>query len=38
MEKYLNYESPEVEVIKVEVEKGFAESNPIVGGDDVMPG
>ena len=35
MEKYLSYEAPQVEVIEVEVEKGFATS---VGGDDVLPG
>ena len=30
MEKYLSYETPQVEVIEVEVEKGFAAS----GGTD----
>ena len=30
MEKYLNYETPQVEVIEVEVEKGFTAS----GGTD----
>lgn len=39
MEKeLLAYETPLVEVIEVEVEKGFAGSDPTVGGDDVMPG
>lgn len=33
------YETPQVEVIEVEVEKGFAASgDPTVGGDDVIPG
>lgn len=27
-EMYIKYEAPEVEVLEVEVEKGFAESDP----------
>lgn len=39
MEKYLNYETPQVEIIEVEIEKGFAVSgDPQVGGDNVIPG
>ena len=32
MEKYLNYETPQVEIIEVEVEKGFATSGDFGGG------
>ena len=36
MEKELSiYETPQVEVIEVEVEKGFVESNPEGSGDDM---
>ena len=38
MEKYLNYETPQVEIIEVEIEKGFAVSDTQVGGDNVIPG
>jgi hypothetical protein len=34
MEKFLNYETPQVEVLEVEVEKGFAGSD----GDDDLGG
>ena len=34
MEK-LTYEAPQVEVIEVEVEKGFATSNPGGRGEDI---
>lgn len=27
------YETPQVEVIEIEIEKGFANSNPELGGD-----
>ena len=33
MEKYLSYEAPQVEVIEVEVEKGFAGSENDFGGN-----
>lgn len=29
-----SYESPQVEIIEVEVEKGFANSDPAFGGED----
>ena len=32
MEKQ-SYESPQLEIIEVEIEKGFANSNPPVGGE-----
>lgn len=35
MEKGIMYEAPQVEVLEVEVEKGFAASNP---NEDVGPG
>lgn len=41
MEKVLNYVAPEVEVIEVEVEKGFVSSTPGMvpsGPDDNNPG
>lgn len=41
MEKYLSYETPLVEVIEVEVEKGFAGSSDSDGkgeGDDYTGG
>ena len=31
------YLAPEVEVLEVEVEKGFAASDPTIGGDDTFP-
>ena len=34
----MNYESPVVEVLDVEVEKGFAVSQPQVGSDALDPG
>ena len=33
VEKEMKYEAPEVEILEVEVEKGFAGS-PGIGGDD----
>lgn len=32
--KKQNYKSPEVEILKVNIEKGFAQSNPLEGGKD----
>ena len=37
-EMIMNYEVPQVEVIEVEVEKGFAVSDPSVEGDDFIRG
>ena len=34
----MNYESPIVEILDVEVEKGFAVSQPQVGSDALNPG
>lgn len=36
MEK--NYVVPEVEIIEVEVEKGFAQSPGVIPGGDIVPG
>ena len=37
-EKNLNYEAPQVEIIEVEVEKGFATSNGIDSTETGIPG
>lgn len=36
-ENVIQYEVPQVEVIEVEVEKGFAMSDEVGGGADDMP-
>ena len=36
-EQIMNYEAPQVEIIEVEVEKGFATSNTEEYGDWVQP-
>ena len=38
MEKEMKYEAPEVEVLEVAIEKGFAGSVPGTGGDANVPG
>lgn len=35
---YLNYEAPVVEIIEVEVEKGFAASTPMQTTSEGLPG
>ena len=36
-QEFLNYEAPQVEVIEVEVEKGFAASDTTGGINDLYP-
>ena len=36
--EFLNYEAPQVEIVEVEVEKGFAVSGDINGIDDMPYG